>query len=221
MQGNIIPNERDGCFFKKNKNYTEPKDNVIRNTKYRDLIYGHSYKFLEYCQGKIVSLHRNPLDTIVSRYFYTWANRAEKEHLYSSPIDVIDKVLNKYMRHYNFMKKLSIKKSNIIRISYEMMITNPFITFNIVLNWLNIPINIEKLLLAINFASFKNVRMEEELNGKAIHSPDGYKGYFTRSGKIGQWRTYFSEEHYKYIVKKLKENNIDIKEFIIEQPDTN
>lgn len=217
MQSRIIPNERDGCFFKKNstKKYREPDDKVIRNTKYRDFIYGHSYAYLEYCQGKIISLHRNPLDTIVSRYFYSWANRPEKESRYNSPRDVIDIVLNKYIAHYNFLKKLSEKKSNILRISYEMMILNPFVTFNIVLNWLNIPIDRDKLEKAIDFANIKNVRKEEEMNGKAIHSPNGYKGYFTRSGKIGQWKEYFGEEDIKYIVKNLEDHNIDLNEFII------
>ena len=216
MQSNIIPNERDGCFFKKNRQYIDPADKVVKNTKYQDLIYGHSYKFLEYCQGKIVSLHRNPLDVIISRYFYSWAYRAEKENPYSSPSDVIDLVLDKYIKHYNFMRSLAVRKQNILRISYEMLITDPYITFNIVLNWLNISINIASLRQAIEFADIKNVRLEEERDGKAIHSPDGYKGFFTRSGKIGQWKEYFSEEDFAYIVTKLEKNDIDIGEFIIE-----
>lgn len=216
MQSNIIPNERDGCFFKKNRKYIEPNDKVIRNTKYQDLIYGHSYKFLEYCQGKIISLHRNPLDVIVSRYFYSWAYRAEKENPYNRPGDVIDWVLDKYIEHYNCLKKLAVKKSNILRISYEMMILNPYVTFITVLNWLNIPLNVDKVKQAIMFSDIKNVRLEEEMNGKAIHAPEGYKGYFTRSGKIGQWKAYFNEDEFKYIVRRLEDSDIDIGEFIIE-----
>ena len=49
-----------------------------------------------------------------------------------------------------------------------MMILNPYVTFNIVLNWLNIPIDREKLEKAIDFADIKNVRKEEAKNGKAI-----------------------------------------------------
>jgi hypothetical protein len=218
MQSNILPNERDGCFLKKNKtkNYIKPIDKVIRNTKYEDLIYGHSYKYLEYCKGKIVSLHRNPLDIIVSRYFYSWEYRADKENPYTSPLDVIDIVLDKFIVHYNFIKNLSSKKDNILRLSYEMMKIDPFITFNIVLNWLNIPLDSKKLSKAIEFSDIKNVRLEEKVNGKAIHSPDGYKGYFTRSGQIGQWKAYFSQENLEYVVNKLKDNDIDIKEFILE-----
>ena len=80
---------------------------------------------LDMCQGKIVSLHINPLDAIVFRFFYTWKYRPGRENLYQSPRDIK-------------------QEQDVLRISYENMIMDPEITFGIVLNWLALPSHISK-----------------------------------------------------------------------------
>ncbi len=209
----IFPNNR-GYLFAGATKYKKP-DIIINHTQYKDFVDGHSYRGLEFCKSRIVALYRNPLDTIVSRFYYTWRNRPAREQMYESPREVIDIVLEDFIRQYIYIRETARRKPNVIMVSYEDMIMNPVPTFSMVFRWLSLPIGMEELRKAITFSSIDTVRKEEERDGP-IHSPIGFSGHFTRSGKIGQWKEYLNEKDIDYITQKLADNNIRMDEFIIE-----
>lgn len=104
MDNIIFPNIRE-ALLPKDCPYRQP-EKVIQNTHYPNFEYGHTTTLSGMCQGKIVSLHRNPLDTIVSRFFYTWKYRPGRENLYQSPRNIFDRVLE-YIRPYLAIKEIS------------------------------------------------------------------------------------------------------------------
>lgn len=215
----MFPNLRENLLNINNSYEYQQPDSVIGNTPYKDLIWGHSITAMELCEGKTVYLYRNPLDTIISQFYFYWKYREGRENLYDSPREVIDIVLNEiYIKSYNFIAALSKKHNNFLRISYESMMMDPINIFNVILNWLHFPFDHNKCKKAIEFASFKNVRKEEEENGPIgpIPTPSQYKGKFTRSGKIGQWKNYFTEEDILKVENILNESMISLSEFILE-----
>ena len=214
-----FPNVRDYILFGAAQ-YLQPND-IILNTSYIDFIHGHHLKFLELCNARIVTIHRNPLDTIVSSFFHRYKNRPSREHIFNEVSDSIDAILDgdKYyqgwIERYLLIRKLALKKDNVLRISYEMLWREPISTFSIVLYYLRLPVDTDALHRAVDYANIKRVHDEETKSG-TIHPVDGFKGYFTRSGKIGQWKEHLSSDDVMYIADKLRKSNIDISEFVIE-----
>jgi len=206
----IIPNDYHEYQSLKKK-YLSPSK-IMSKTPYKDIVYGHQQQLVEFCEGKIILLYRNPFDWLISFFYYKFKNRGITQ--YKHPREIINFALKPYAKQYNKMKQIS-QKDNALMISYESMKKTPKKTFKKLINWLNLPYDESTLNKAIKFSSISTVRNEEKSNKKAIHSPKNYKGFFTRSGKIGQWKKYFNNKDLSTIKDILKKENININEFII------
>ena len=104
----IFPNIRN-AYLEEGKAYRSPHP-VMRHTPYTDFVYGHKTTFLEYCRGPVVFLYRNPLDNIVSMYFFRWKNRAHRQDMFEHPRDVIDRILPDLAARYAFFRDLPERK---------------------------------------------------------------------------------------------------------------
>jgi len=189
------------------KYFSAPKDHIIHKTGYSDLIWGHKFSHFErsVCR-RIVHLYRNPLDFIISNYYYQWENNSKFQKIVNEPKQVIDLTLNYFILHYNYIKKLSAIKSNILRLSYEQLKLSPQESLQHVLSWLEFPINESLVRKAAEFSSKKNIRAQEKEKGVS----------FVRSGKIGEWKKIFSNKSIDYINTKLRRHHISTDEFILE-----
>lgn len=212
MQQRIFPNR---LFEVPHR--VQPAGHVIKSFHYEDFIYGHDYTFLKYSSAsKIIHLYRNPLDTVVSRFFYTWKNRVdeEKKSMYQSPREVLDIVLSQFISHYKYLRDLAGARANVMRIPYEILMRSTRDVLIMVFSWLNLPIDHSLIEKAIEYSSKEEIRKQEKKRGASIVSE--LEGSFVRSGTIGEWKEYLSEEDVQYVRRRLKDENILLEEFITE-----
>ena len=208
-----FPNSREQMY---NGFYTKvKKNNPIFKTKYKDIIHGHFYMGLKQNNyEKLIFLYRNPLDQIISRFNYKYKNRPSKANLYNSPSEIIDESLLIYMAHFKAIQKIHNDKKSLLKIPYELLTKEPEVILMLVLSYLNIEIDYKIVRQSVEESSINKVLECEHKRGRAIHSPDTYKGSFIQSSKVGQWKESFSEKDVEYIFRKLRENGINPGEFI-------
>lgn len=219
MTDDLIPNTRE-AYLANPADY-KPRDqwrHVFKDLPYDDIINCHTTRFLEYFQGKLVFVYRNPLDYLVSFYYNQYKYRPELSDKYQAVQQIIDHDLTNYIRHYTDMQRIG-RKRDVFSITYENMMLFPHASYRPLLEYLNIPVDVDVLAAAVRDSDIKVVRKEEEASGP-IHSRPGFKGFFTRSGAIGQWKDVFSPEDVERCRVKLEQARIPLSGFILEPPET-
>lgn len=201
------------------RNNLTPFLNMKKESKgiedYPNIIHTHSFIETDLWL-KNISLYRNPLDYIVSSYYYWYINRGKNvEH----PMVVYKEILNHFIKTYNHQKQL---KSNyaykVLQISYESLIKQTNEVFSQMIKFIELPYDARGIEHAILFSSKKEVKKMEQQRGEAIVKGDGVKftGSFVRSGKIGEWKEYFNEKDLIEIDNYLTKESISINDFILE-----
>ena len=72
---------------------------IVNGTGFKRFIWEHENKYLRYNNAKkIICTYRNPLDLIVSRYFYNYKNRTSHDQYISHPRDLINEEIKKFSR---------------------------------------------------------------------------------------------------------------------------
>ncbi len=79
-----------------------------------------------------------------------------------------------------------------LAVRYEDMLADPEATFTRVLAHLGLPLEADRLARAIRFASFDELRKQEERDG--FHEQPGLRQAFFHTGAAGQWRDRLSTE---------------------------
>jgi hypothetical protein len=212
----IFPNVYREYYLLDNKPYIRPsKKSIFEKIGFSDFTHCHSTTFLDIFPGKTVFLYRNPLDNIVSRYYYSYKNRPAREHLYNHPREVIDQFLDQYMQQFDRIKQIR-KTVPILMVDYENLTRYPQAVFSAIINWYDLPLNVSVLKKAIAFSDIKAIKKEEK-EGGAIHiDTKTQSGNFVRSGAIGEWKEYFSEADVLHIKNRLSERDYDLDSFIVE-----
>jgi hypothetical protein len=161
-------------------------------------------------------LYRDPLDTMVSNYFY-WSNRTgappalnsanEKKRMHStifqgSPSDYLRKNLEHWCQHYNSW----INHCSLI-CNYELLMTHPEVEFKKILEHFDIQVESSILKEAIAKSNIKEVKKLESKIGKSDKMAQ-LKIPFARSGKSEQWRDLFSKEDINFACKVLEQHGI-------------
>ena len=188
----------------------------MKALKYRDIYNTHrGAEFMRFSKADIIFLYRNPLDNLVSRFYYFYKYRPSRAQEFNSPQEIIDIELPNFIRQYALMKSVCQSNKRAVAISYESLMNATFETAYFVLNWLGAPMRVDLLRKAIEISSFDKIRKEEERLGP-IGSPKEFQGLFTRSGKIGQWKEYFGDRDLARIRAMLENNDISLDEFILE-----
>ena len=176
---------------------------------------GQGLRYADKSTTKIITQTRNPLDTVVSKYHYTIKNRPVNADRYQSPSEAVDFVMDMYAKKYAAIKQLA-SQCNVMHITYEDLKMYPEVTLSILLRWLNIPIDVQAVKLALDYASFDRVQRFEIAQGKPVNQMEGATGHFARSGKIGQWKDYLSDSDVSRVVERLQEYGIGLEEFVLE-----
>lgn len=203
-----FPNARE-YIIRGIQSYKKPHP-VIKKAGYRDFVFSHGYCwYFPTSAKKVLFLYRNPLDYIVSRYFYVYKNRIGAEDLYTHPSQVIDKELPYYIQIYKAMRDSISDK--FYKISYEALKNETQTTMVSVLDFLSIPTDHDKLAKAIEFSTLKQTREEE--SKKDFPYPKHHTQTRYRSGKVGEWKEYLSKEDVSRIEKILNESDIYLSEF--------
>ena len=212
MHTEIFPNDWNNTVNGKGERL--PPHPVMAKTPYSDFIYGHIAENMIQPPRKLIALYRNPLDTLISQYFYSYHYRPERQGEYSHPRELIDDWTDGFARVYLNIRCWAAHGS-CLPVSYEGIFRFPEASFLSLLDWLALPKGLAKVRTAIEFSSIKKVRQEEEQTGP-IHSPQNFTGSFVRSGQIGQWKEWLTEDDAGKIAARLESHDISLNEFIIE-----
>lgn len=165
--------------------------------------------------SKNISLYRNPLDFIVSIFYYKYKNRGVNV---AHPREVLVKELKQWVYLYN--QQLSLKRKygdKVLLLSYEELYRNPKRSFSRIIDFLQVPFDKDALEFALDASSSNSLKNEEKKEDSVVVAPkEKYSGSFVRSGKIGEWKDYFNDKDVEKIESILRKNNISLKDFIID-----
>ena len=157
-----------------------------------------------------IFIHRNPLDTLISAYYF-YKNRDipfldDPENSREKLNDIDFYVKHKFQDWLDFYT-ISIEKADIV-INYSLFKSDCFSEFSKLVKQLEWKYNEDLIYKSIQFSSFQNVKkMAEEKNQKYGNAPkDGsFKGEFTRSGKESQFKYELKEETINFVLEKFPE----------------
>jgi len=194
------------------RKYKKPHP-IFLKTPYADLYYGHDIIFLKYIKGKTILIYRNPLDYLISWYHYRYKKRASDVTLEECIRDWLPRWIDRYLR----IRELR-DRQNVLAIAYEELVSYPDEIFSRILQWLDIPVRADAVQRALQFSSIEALRKEEKEHGP-IQGISTFEGSFIRSGRVGNWRKNIGPELLRSVIEELRKHDIEISEFILEDPD--
>lgn len=159
---------------------------------------------------KKIFIHRNPLDTLISSYYF-YRNRNipfsdEKKEIRNKMLDINFYVKIKIDEWIEFYYT-SIKYADIV-INYSDLKNHPEIELTRIINFLNGEYNRDFIVKSIHSSSFENINlMASKYSQEYGNGPkDGsFYGKFTRSGVEGQFNNELSTETINFVLKKFKD----------------
>lgn len=169
-------------------------------------IYNKSYNLFDYK----IFVHRNPLDTLISSYYFY----KEREAPFMNDIEDIRKDLydidfyirykiNDWIRFFKISKKVAD-----ISINYFHLQKNPLLIISRLISDLGLKYDEDLIQRTIQISSFDSIKkMENKQNQAYGNGPkDGsFKGSFTRSGKDGQYNYELSKETIDFVFSQFPE----------------
>jgi hypothetical protein len=165
---------------------------------------------------RIVHVFRNPLDHLVSTFFYKFAQRrtGAARHWsvdgYQGPRDLLF-MLDAYFETY-----VSYKRADVLRIAYEDLLEEPQRQLERVLEAFGAPRpDTAALARAVLNSSRDVLRAIEERDGP-IHAPPGFEGHFVRDGSIGQHRDHFDASDWTTLARVAEKHATSLDEFRFE-----
>lgn len=169
---------------------------------------------------KILYIYRNPLDTLISSYYFFGNRTVPFEHYnvpdierkkYSDIDYFVLSELPRWIYHY----KNTVPKSDIV-LCYEEMKSDTFGVFFDAFKRLNFPIDEAILKKSIELSSFENInKMSEETNQSSVmafhkEADTKFLGKHTRSGKTKQYTDELKEETISKAKSLLLRSDISI-----------
>jgi len=155
-----------------------------------------------------IFIHRNPLDTLISAYYF-YKNR--EVPFSDDPFEIREKLIDiDFYVHYKIngwikFYKTSLKHADIV-MNYSKMKINCVKELSELICFLDWDFNEKLIKKAVEFSSFNKVKkMGEEKGQKYGNGPkDGtFKGEFTRSGEEGQFRDELKKETIDFVLQEF------------------
>ncbi len=196
---------------------SDERSTLEKKTGYSNYYWEHENRLIKYNNAKkIIHTYRNPLDLLVSRFFYNHKNRIKQTNI-NHPRELIDTELPKFIQHFKHISRIR-NRENVLLIAYEDLTRNPYSTCEEILRFLEINCNKKILKKAIEVSDKKHVKNDEQRYGSEGSNVVGHNmtESFVRSGKIGEWKEYFTVEDISNIDSKLNKSGISLSHFILE-----
>lgn len=170
--------------------------------------YSRCYKLFDV----LIFIHRNPLDTLISAYYY-YLNR--ELPFYAFPKKLRNKLTNiDFFVLYNFKKWLiyynkSVSVADVI-VNYSDLKSDPFSQMKKIFIKLKLPLKDELIKKTVKLSSFKNIKdmasKLNQLNGMASKEGESnFKGVFVRSGEELQYKNELKAETVNCIINQFPE----------------
>lgn len=149
------------------KNNQETPNREYLPETYSDFVYGHSVGSGSKLAGPLIGLYRNPLDQLVSAYFYFYTrNGSTKAH----PRDIIEERAPRFTRPYKRLHELQ-SDGRALLLSYEDMIERPADCIAKAADFYKLPVSDELAYMAAEHSSMKRAKQFEDENGH-MHTRD-------------------------------------------------
>jgi hypothetical protein len=212
----MLPNKWHDAYFGE-RNYRDPTPELSL-IGLDDLAYTHAnFLNLYWNDSKVLHIYRNPLDFCVSIYFFRYKYRTSFAGAIADPVEAMDDHLEEYAANYRSYREAAGRgNSNILRVSYEDLITFPAPTFRMILRWLGVEANIDLVEIATQYSSKESMRIIEDRDGPIDSVIDVAGGRFVRDGSIGQWKKYFKPKDLELAQSKLERFGVNLNEFTLE-----
>lgn len=163
--------------------------------------------------SKAICLYRNPLDYIISSYYYFHVNRGIR---LNHPRDIIDQKVESFVAVYGRQLELvSTRPNDVLQVSYERLMSDPNGSFGKMIQFLGWVVDEEGVAFAMEHSSRKKVKEMESSCGRAIVQGSGgrFEGSFVRSGKVGEWKEYFNDADLQRVESILNKSGLSLNEF--------
>jgi len=160
--------------------------------------------------NKKIFIHRNPLDTLISAYYF-YKNRDipfsdDPKNLRVKLMDIdfyVSYKINFWIRYF----RISVKKADIV-MNYSDMKNDTRKELTKLVQFLNWDLDEGLIKKSVEFSSFDKVKkMGKEKNQKYGNGPKNgkFKGEFTRSGVEGQFNSELKKETILFVLNKFPE----------------
>ena len=200
----------EAIFSNDIKEIKDKQDAILGKTPYSSFLFTHN--IIKSNAKKEILITRNPLEQIISAYYYFYKNRGcnqNIESLWKSLADHYIKVHNEQGQILFIHKEDAI--ANIWK--YEDLVIKPYITFKSILDFIEMPVDESLLLEVIENNSQKSfIELEKNIR-KSKYNNHFHFGVptFIRSGNIGDWKEHISVELAKEIINYIEYNGINIR----------
>ena len=203
---NLMP----GGVFRVNAAW-EALDNVIQFTKERPdelrLIHTHNPDISTFGGASYklsVLLTRSPQDYCVSSFHYFYINREKNQDISRSKV-ILD-LIDRFVKVHKAQQKIADTAKDLHVVRYEELMADDASSLAALITKIYGTCDKAVLLKAIDMASVDSLRNYESKVGKAIVAGRDFTAkHFVRSGKVGEYKDFFSEEEQNMIAKRLKE----------------
>ncbi len=212
-----ILGEDSNCDFRK------PLNPLPGHTNYRYYIHTHNEKIArelakrDRLRCRYILQYRNPLDTMISSYFYHYRHRRGSENEFPKPAHYMETWCRRWCGTYRVQEWIKERQGdNALRVSYEDLFRDQRRTFTTVLAFLGIEIDERALKGAMDFSTLDVVRQQEADRGKPIHSGPEFFGSFVRDGSVGQWKRFLDRDDVRRFAVILDEYGLDLDSYTLE-----
>jgi hypothetical protein len=164
----------------------------------------------------ILHVYRNPLDALVSRWFYTYVNRADGDALVTLA-EAIEREVPAFAWHYGAVRAIS-GRPNLRRIAFEDVVRRPEEVLEQVLRFAAIPVRVDGIHRALAASTVEQVRADERRHGLEQGNLVGRNmtASFIRNGRVGEWKALLGPDHVARIERILRGYRISLDEFVLE-----
>lgn len=162
--------------------------------------------------GRKIAVVRNPLDFLISCYYFFFVNRDARRGEASHPRDILPAYTRYYGMSYMFLRDKVLPAGDAVTVSYEALKRNGPMELSRVLLALNLPVDDGAVDRAVQFSDQSVVREQEQSRGRALVAPLD-RGAFVRDGSVGQWRDYLEEQDVMEVRSILRSAGIDLDTF--------
>ncbi|MEP3351530.1 MAG: sulfotransferase domain-containing protein [Marinomonas sp.] len=174
----------------------------------------HTHKNIIDFSDKRIFITRNPFDYLISRHFFHYLNRGNKKDLSY----VWREVLEKFVITHKSQVEMSLSQPDTtLMLNYESLILSPKEKFIKILEFLNLECDNDLIELSLSQSKISEVKKIEDVGGKPIVAGENFQAKsFIRSGDIGDWKNYISDDLRVEIEKWLNSRGVRVDNFIIE-----
>lgn len=217
--GSMVPNTWDRAYWGEAPLDRQMPTPSLSLLGLDDFVVTHMpYRSPYWDQSRVLHLYRNPLDYAVSFYFNAFDPRWNQSQSVSGPVEILDRYLEEYAQLYlSFRDVARAGNTNVLRLSYEDLVTNPEACLTVILRWHGVDAEPSLVQAAARFSSKESIRqLEKHANVFPLTRPRHGHGSHIRDGSIGQWKEYFDSSDVSRVRKRLNTFGIKLDEFTLE-----